>query len=1048
MLNQQEIQYEPFYLLRTPLLPLNTILELNELPPDAMEMALKDIFRDPLLQEALYVASPELFGEFDKLMKGLQTNARRNRKLIKTLYKYLVRMSSRSTPYGLFAGCSVGQYGETTQMRLAPHTSAYKYKRLDMNYVAELAAGIAATESIRNQLRYFPNNSAYIVSDKLRYIEFSTRNKKRFYNLASVDYSDYLELILQKAGGGATMAELTALLVSDEITEEEASAFIGELVSAQILISELEPTITGDDFLRILARKLEGLEHTGHLTPVFQTIIQNLEQQNPEIENYHQIETAVNSVMRNSGLKDLVQVDLFHKAEQNQLSHAIIKSITEQTERLFLLGHPHEERDLEDFKRNFFDKYEEREMPLAEVLDPDYGIGYATAIAGSANFTPLIEGFTTEQPGTSKLFVWDSWMQFMLKKYTECVRENKTAVELTDADIDRLSRGKEKDLVLPGQFYLMGHLTAATPGSVTEDNYQFIYHNLMGPASCETLGRFCSGSAELNQQVQQVFEREQERDPDIIYAEVIHLPQNRAGNILIRPLLRQYEIPYITPGAAASENQLPVSDLMVSIRGGQVVLRSKRLNKRVMPRLTTAHNFSSDNLAMYKFLCDLQSQGFTNGFYWNWDIFENEPFIPRVTYRNIVLRKARWTLYRSDFSSLAKKEGHDMDAFRAELQARKLPRHLTLTEGDNAMLIDTHNVMALRLLADNLIKRRSAALTEFVQPADTSIVAGDAGVYVNEIIFPFKTTTNAPLYHPYRLPETPMQETVARAFTPGSDWLYVKIYCGTKTSETMLTACIAPLITRLRKQSLIKEWFFIRFADPGHHIRIRFYNPGQPQVWQEVMALVNEYCAPLVESRVVDKIQYDTYKREIERYGAATIGPVESLFHADSMAVLSLIGLLQGDEGETYRWLICLRGIDVLLDDFGYTLEQKLLLLQTLQADFHKEYGNMPLMIRQLNAKYRAVARKIDEFLNPETDGDNNLAAVAAILAKRSASLQPVIAALSEAQAPDNLLPSFIHMFCNRIFIARQRKHELVVYHYLARYYESLAARTGKETNE
>lgn len=51
----------------------------------------------------------------------------------------------------------------------------------------------------------------------------------------------------------------------------------------------------------------------------------------------------------------------------------------------------------------------------------------------------------------------------------------------------------------------------------------------------------------------------------------------------------------------------------------------------------------------------------------------------------------------------------------------------------------------------------------------------------------------------------------------------------------------------------------------------------------------------------------------------------------------------------------------------------------------------------------------------------------------------------SNALTVKELLQSYIHMFINRLFVSNQRKHELVIYHHLAKYYESLIARKNAE---
>ena len=60
-----------------------------------------------------------------------------------------------------------------------------------------------------------------------------------------------------------------------------------------------------------------------------------------------------------------------------------------------------------------------------------------------------------------------------------------------------------------------------------------------------------------------------------------------------------------------------------------------------------------------------------------------------------------------------------------------------------------------------------------------------------------------------------------RKFSPGSEWIYLKIYCGVKTSDIILQETITPLIADLKKQNLIEKWFFIRYNDPKPHLRFR-----------------------------------------------------------------------------------------------------------------------------------------------------------------------------------------------------------------------------------
>jgi thiopeptide-type bacteriocin biosynthesis protein len=62
---------------------------------------------------------------------------------------------------------------------------------------------------------------------------------------------------------------------------------------------------------------------------------------------------------------------------------------------------------------------------------------------------------------------------------------------------------------------------------------------------------------------------------------------------------------------------------------------------------------------------------------------------------------------------------------------------------------------------------------------------------------------------------------IKRRFVPGSEWLYLKIYTGIKTSDTILEEAVHPLTEYFLENNYISEWFFIRYNDPKPHIRFR-----------------------------------------------------------------------------------------------------------------------------------------------------------------------------------------------------------------------------------
>jgi hypothetical protein len=260
------------------------------------------------------------------------------------------------------------------------------------------------------------------------------------------------------------------------------------------------------------------------------------------------------------------------------------------------------------------------------------------------------------------------------------------------------------------------------------------------------LGRFCHVDQALEEYVKEITRFESSQYPDKIYAEIVHLPESRLGNILLRPVLREYEIPYLAKSSVPLDYQILLSDLLISVRQGKIILRSKRLNKEIIPRLSTAHNYSNNAMPVYHLLCDLQTQGFRGGVGFNWGSVAGEfDFLPRATYKNTILALATWKVKTDDFKKFFEKfpDGEIKEKIQQWREGKNIPQLALLTEGDNELLVDFENVLSVRMLYSAIKKRPSFELKEFLFNMQDSIIKDDNGnPFTNEFIITFHKNQN------------------------------------------------------------------------------------------------------------------------------------------------------------------------------------------------------------------------------------------------------------------------------------------------------------------
>jgi len=1012
-----ELSPTGFFVLRAPLLPVEELDRLRADPTYWLRLA-----EQPEVREALHLASP---GLMRRLAAGNPDD-----KVAASVTAYLVRMCTRATPFGLFAGCSLGEVGDATALVVDGPEGTARHSRPDTEVLATMVDRLLADASTRPAMVVEPNSSRYHAAGAMRIIESRVREGRRSHHLVVVEDDAPLRCALDAAAGGCAVAQVVDAVKSHAgVEHDEARNYVDALIDAKVLTAVAEPAVTGPEPLAHVVSSLSGhgLAAASEALARVSDELARLDGAglgNPP-EAYDSVAETLLDLVGEGDDARLVQVDLHRAGSGLTLGPDTVALLTEAVDLLHRVSPNFEDPALRRFKADFAARYEEREVPLMEALDEEMGIGFDRTTHPAADESPLLAGIDLGGVYGNSLFTArDATLLDML------MRARDSGAKTLELDKDTVARlANATPLPLPDAL--------AVFASALDDGVEI--HSVGGPSGAELLGRFCHGDSRLHEAVRAHLRAEEAHSPGVVFAELIHLPEGRVGNILARPVLRDYELVLLGRSGAPADRQLSVDELTLRLDGERLVLHCPRLGAEVRPRLTTAHNPAWRGFGVYRFLAALQNDGVAGGLAWDWGALANAPTLPRVTAGQLVFARARWQLSAAEVKTVA---GADAAAGWAALRRdRGLPGELLIADGDNRLYVDTASA-ALIAAAAKVLRGRTAAVVEEVLPS--GVAAGPQGRFAHELIVPFlRSGDPEPAPQPFEAPR------LQRAFAPGSEWLYLKAYTGTASADRILTDTVGPVIDQLRDAGVLDHWFFLRYADPEHHLRLRLQ--GEPAALRErALPALTDALADHLGDGTISKVAVDTYDREIERYGGdAGIELAEFIHEADSGAVLKVLGLLDIDDGPEARWKLCMYATDRLLADAGLDMQQRRDWAKSGAAGYRSEYPNAPNLEAGVGRRWRDERADLTALLDDTAEHPYEPARQ--VFRQRSEVLVPLLGELADrsrrgelTQPFASLLHSFDHLHAVRLLRSAARTHELILLGFMDRYYASQIARTPR----
>ncbi|MFH8220861.1 lantibiotic dehydratase [Streptomyces sp. NPDC018057] len=1016
-------------LLRAPLLARDEVratwwdTEDDGQDPDTLRARLTGLLADERFREAVEVSSPSLARTTDAVLSGRPVPGSDLRKALRAVTRYRLRAASRPTPFGLMAGVLWGSFGDTTKGELTGE--GHKAARPDASWLLRRVAAWEQDPAVLPQLGIVANGLCFVRGERL-VLPFAPAGPRLGSAVSSggpvddgrpksrtLKYTPVVRAAVEAAARPLPYAELVRHVEAGfpGAPDGAVSGLIAQLIAAGVLLTELRPPLDAADPLAHVERRLPaGSSAAGQVAAVRSALAAYggtaLGSGTPAWRTALDVATAVpaGSAAATPAAPEsshCVQVDLRLEGTV-VLSREVARELERAAAALWRLSPPGPGR-LTPYHEEFVERYGlGRFVPVKEVLDPDVGLG---APAGY-QLPP------SHRPASGPLPVGAVRQRLLLGLAAEAQARGVREVVLDEAwlsgfeDADRdTTTATAADAAVPPALELVVQIAAESAAAVDRGDFTLLL-NGAATASGGLMGRFAHllppGQAEAMRRTVRAAREDTGRLPVQIHHQAAH---HRHANVAQVPTwLDGRLVVGAHPGPAApGVTDLALDDILVSADSEGFRIASAALGREVTPAALHVLNRELTAPNTVRFLIEAAAFARRQWRLWDWGAADDLPFLPAVRTGRTVLSPARWRL---DAMSPA------LDDWRA---LWGVPDHVQLALGDHRIPLNL-TVPAHREILRREHERAGVAVVH--EPATGQDVGGGwlhgpGGAHDVEAVVTLtvRQSTADALRRPSRA------AAVARAGTatvrqgtgeipPGGPWLYATLYSSAERQDELLTGPLRRFLTTLPSSpggsdgpGGVDRWFFIRYADPHPHLRLRLH--GEPALLNGVLLpRLHVLAGELARAGLARGLRIDGYSPETERYGgAALLEAAEEVFHADSLLVLERLAAPEDD-----RILSAAHDVAELVRAFhhGYGGDWRHWLTATYakREQHHKAFA----------ARRGAALTRITRDGSPDAVGEQYRAAPRRF--GRLVREEEERGTLSVA--PEAVLASLVHMHCNR----------------------------------
>ncbi|RGF95479.1 MAG: lantibiotic dehydratase [Oscillospiraceae bacterium] len=986
------------YIMRGPTFPIEKLEETFQTYGKKKD----EIIIDEVLAEGLESATHNLITELNK--------NKRNQDIESTLLKYIIRSTTRATPYGLLSGISAGEFAKNTDVIREDVIENKKRCRVDMGWLCSFISNLEKNEKVLVKISVKFNEQCIIKGDRIYnpYITSETQeDEQNLYTAVSIRLSEILLWIKQECSTSIVVKDLVEKIIAKKknCSTDRVLFYIKQLIENNFLITELRPPLVNTDPLPYLIHVLKQRQ-------VDQDIICILENVERLIKEYNSIsigkgkdkyKTIVKYMETLRKANDYLQTDLMILCKKNQLSYNVKKECEKVLNCFSKISEAAETDFLSKYKNDFIEKYGyHRVVPVMEVLDNDIGIGIPAGYTGAKCYRNKEVAYETTLCKRIKEYIWT--------KIQYALINGKNEVEIIEKDLDDiLSELNITPLTELPSVDIFVEVLAKEKSDIDKNNFQILF---TGASICDIAGRSWGRFSDMIEEciVKEFANKEQKTlSEDYIIASLCEFSRNgRLDNVTMNTNSYEYQISFNTNGSK-DKQEIKISDIGIGVDriSNKLFAYSFSLNKKIKIISNNMLNpiIGSDAFRLLRDISNLEHAriGSILGLFQSFGL----AYTPRIILGKTILAPATWVLEKKIFLQKSKTESWE-EKFTRVRKEWQIVRYVYIAQGDNRLLLDLDDDIQITLLYQIIKKSREAVLLMEAIDIENKFWIKDSkgNHYANEFVFSlYPEKVSYDNFEKIYIDNKIVEE---RVLVPGQDnWIYLKLYYCEERLNDVLGENLMEFLETLKKDDLLDKYFFIRYWDPMPHIRLRIRVKNQA-VLGNVFQLLYYWGSELKTTGKISKVQYDTYEREIERYGGfKSMNFAETFFFYDSEYVNNLIKFKQSNTLQYDDEFIGIVSVFSLMNKFTNNKEKLEKWLSGIinRKDFRKDYKDKKNSIWKAMTFAEQIEYMEDEWI--------------LYLNKRNQMLQRYI---EEMQSEGNeyllkngdLMGSLIHMFCNR----------------------------------